>query len=1705
MKLHRNPIAIVGMASIFPEAPNLQTYWENILNKLDCVIDVPPSHWSIAEYYDPEPTTPDKTYCKRGAFMPEVDFDPLEFGLPPNILEVTDTSQLLSLVVARDALIDAGYLNAAEAVRERTGCVLGVGGGQKLVSPLNSRLQYPVWTKVLRSVGIPEADIPPIVEKMKAAYVKWEENSFPGALGNVVSGRIANRFDLGGINTVVDAACASSLSAVNLAIGELVNHRADMMITGGVDTDNSIFMYMCFSKTPAFSRGDNPRPFDVESSGMMVGEGIGMVVLKRLADAERDGDRIYAVIKGIGSSSDGRYKSIYAPRSEGQERALRRAYEDAGFTPDTVGFIEAHGTGTVAGDIAEAQTLVRTFGDFTDRKQQIALGSVKSQIGHTKAAAGAAGLIKAALALHHKVLPPMINIDQPNPKLKLDDSPFYLNIESRPWLPPEGQPRRAGVSAFGFGGTNFHVVLEEYTPEQRAHYRLNHTAQPIVVGGSTPADLMREAEALSAALQAEGAAQKFRELTHNSPDVPLNFARVGVAAASPKEAAEMLRHAVEMIRAKPEAEELSHPKGIFYRRAGMNLEGRVVALFPGQGAQYLEMGRELALNFPEVREAYRSLDALFKRDQAQPLSEVVFPTPAFDEPGKQAQAAALQRTEYVQPAVGAFSAGLWRVLVRSGFRADFLAGHSFGELSALWAGGALSDDDYFMLVRARGKAMAPPADTNFDAGTMYAVTGTHSQITALPNELLSYAGVTVANHNSPTQAVIAGPARAAGEAAKMLTGKGYKAVQLAVSAAFHTPLVGHAQVPFAAAVRSATFRVASAPVYSNASGGAYPADPAAMKQILADHILQSVQFQRQVENIHAAGGYLFVEVGPRSILSNLVKDILGDKPHRVVALNGSRQKDSDRQFREAIAHLRVLGVKIGAVDPYQMPTPEPPKKKKSMTVKLGGTNYISDKTRKGFEDALNDGWKISLSAAPAKVTPQTQPAAPAKLEIPAPKEAQHNPMTASPALSVAPVNQAKPAALPAPMPIAPAIVGSSAGAPDLMSVLERGLSAFEGQQREMTRLHEQYLKHQSEAFNLLFQLVQGQTALASGNPAPGAMEAISSSIALFREHQAETLRAHEQYIARQGEQLGAYVEIIKAGYGAVASALTHGSLSVAPVSEKPRPVAQPAVAPVVAVPTPAPVKPVVMVAAPPPAPVAAPAPVAVPAPQPAPVMAAPVPVQPVTPPPTAPAPVNGTLAKALTEALLNVVSEKTGYPVETLELGMDVEADLGIDSIKRVEILGAMRDQFPELPQMKPEELAELRTLGQIVDYMNAHLGGKSAAPEAAPAAPPPAPVIAPPAPVATAPVMATPSAPVAPVAAPAPAPVNGTLAKALTEALLNVVSEKTGYPVETLELGMDVEADLGIDSIKRVEILGAMRDQFPELPQMKPEELAELRTLGQIVDYMNAHLSGSASPVLVPSAPGATMETRPNGQRGDHGITRAEVRLRYLPAPDQMTFGPNPGSVCVVVEEGTALTTQLVESLGTLGWRVVTLAMPENLVPNRAALPVGVTRITLSDTSESSLQGALNSAAQYGPISGFIHLNPTATPANGLFADAENAIIKAVFLLAKHLKAPLTESAKQGRSLFFTVARLDGMFGLAANGNFGAVAGGLSGLVKTLNLEWGGVFCRALDLAPDLSAAESAARIMTEVHDPNRLLVEVAYGAQGRVTLAAEVFEVAG
>jgi acyl transferase domain-containing protein len=491
-----------------------------------------------------------------------------------------------------------------------------------------------------------------------------------------------------------------------------------------------------------------------------------------------------------------------------------------------------------------------------------------------------------------------------------------VNTELQPWTKYADGARRAGVSAFGFGGTNFHVVLEEYAAEPRAAYRLQRVAQPVIIFADTPAELLAASEVTLGRLTGSEAAAAYGELTRRSRAEPISAqaARLGFVADSLEEAVQLLKTALPILKKQPEAKTWEHPRGIYYRQQGLETTGKIAALFPGQGSQYLNMGREIALNFPPLRQVYEQMDAHFLQAGMQPLSEVVFPVPAFEAATLAAQEEALRATDYAQAAIGVTSAGLFRILAQAGFRPDFTAGHSFGELSALWAAGVLDDQDFLTLVKARGQAMVPPADHSFDAGSMLAVQG---ELTDIEREVAALPEITIANQNSPKQVALAGPTAAIRSAHPLLESKGFKVTQLNVAAAFHTPLVSHASAPFAAAVKQVPFHPARLPVYSNTTGQPYPADAEAAKAVLANHILHPVIFKTQVEHLYAAGARVFVEVGPRRVITNLVADILAGQPHVAVALNSSREKPGDRQFRDAAVQLKVAGVPLSDIDPYQ--------------------------------------------------------------------------------------------------------------------------------------------------------------------------------------------------------------------------------------------------------------------------------------------------------------------------------------------------------------------------------------------------------------------------------------------------------------------------------------------------------------------------------------------------------------------------------------------------------------------------------------------------------------------------------------------------------------------------------------------------------------------------------------------------------------------
>lgn len=1721
------PIAIIGMAGIFPEAKNLEKYWANILDELDCIREVPLSRWNSKEYYDPDPTKADATYSKWGGFIPDISFDPMEFGLPPNLLEVTDVSQLLGLVVARDALLDACYPEKGQEILDRTGVILGmVGMSSKIMQSLISRLQYPIWEKVLRSSSVPESEIPEIIEKMKLAYISWNENAFPGSIGNVVAGRIANRLDLGGTNCIVDAACGSSLAAVNMAVNELALGKADMMITGGVDTDNSILTYLCFSKTPAFSKGDHLRAFSEDSDGMLVGEGIGMLVLKRLADAEEDGDRIYAVIRGIGNSSDGNFKSIYAPRASGQAKAIRRAYQNAGYEPDTVGLIEAHGTGTMAGDPAEFEGLQEVFSAYDLPAQSIALGSVKSQIGHTKAAAGAASLIKASLALYQKVLPATINVSKPNPAFNMESSFFYLNTETRPWFTKaDGSPRRAGVSSFGFGGTNFHIAVEEYSGTSQEFTRIHPSSYMVLLSASSMENLKREIQKTLEALNDEAAEQYLDQIDRQSCQgtISIKDARIGFLTNSVEDAIEKLRECQSLIESNQGQQSWSTPKGIYFRESGMDTQGKTVALFPGQGSQYVNMGKDLAIQFPLFREVFEKIDQQFNEDGREFLTKNVFPIPVFSEEEKKAQEKQITATENAQPAIGAFSMGLFQLLTKAGFNADYFAGHSFGELTALWAGGVLEDDAYLRLIIARGKAMGTPSSSQTENGTMIAVKGERKRIEEILKDI---PGVKIANYNSPGQVVAAGSSADIETARKALEKAGLSVYQLNVSAAFHTDLVGHAREPFADAIKKEQFKKPVGKVYSNSTAESYPDAPEHITDILCDHILNSVRFQEEIENIYKEGGRVFVEIGPKNILSNLVKEILAGKTYELITLNPNQRGDSDLQYRQAVLQMKIIGLKLGEVDPYRSIHEPVISAQSKVAVKLNGGSYISETTRTKFEEALKQQAKKKGDGGNQKIQGGTL-----RSVLEGEGQIQQPPRN--------PANLKTP------------IVVQAASDPAIANEAAVLIHKLQEHQKEILKVHEVFLQNDSTSITALQDITrQGISMLSEQDMRSGrqhdenAFSVIEEQAKCISDQHAATSSAHEAYLHSQTTFIQQYTQLIHELLKHDRSGADFGVCDV--IDRTPEELkdsreqvaidqfersfnheAEPSIEKetgqagyetgkltdefleIVSEKTGYPVdmlelsmdmeadlgidsiKRVEILGA----------------------MQTQFPDLPTiqadelvnlrtleqvvgafvktkvsisTPSTTSAAKMDFAATETnvdmssrassaqIQDAFLEIVSEKTGYPVDMLEMSMDMEADLGIDSIKRVEILGSAQEKFPQFGMIDADRLVELRTLEQVVaEFVNNGATNQITAERSEPEQ------------------MTQPAAEEREQANAQVVP------QEYQTVFLEIVSEKTGYPVDMLETSMDMEADLGIDSIKKVEILGAMQEKYPQMNSISAEELIELRTLEQIISSLKSEGTAGAGDKNEPEP----VDEEGSAQAEKKYIPAAHaVTVQRIPKPDRIEL-TIPASSMALISGGTVENTRaLADRFIQKGMKVGVIHFGKN-GKEPAFQSSEITEYTLETISEGSVSALMDTIQKTEPhLAFYVHLEPhraiTDSSQRIEFTNQSENSLKAVFLIARHLKALFNQTQQTTRPAFLTVTQMDGQFGLNGCNSSDPLPGGFAGLTKSLRLEWDDIFCRALDFDPTIASQVMAEKIIDEIYDPDYRLCEIGYTPDDRYTI---------
>jgi acyl transferase domain-containing protein/NAD(P)-dependent dehydrogenase (short-subunit alcohol dehydrogenase family) len=1623
-------IAIVGIGTLLPKADGPDAYWHNILHQVRTIGPVPPKRWDPELYFDPDRKTRDKVYSRWGGFLDEVPFDPMRYGIPPKSMKSIDPMQLLTLEVAQRTLADAGY-GDGQFDRENTSIILGAGGG---LGDLG--LQYGVRAELPRFVENPD---PRVWERLP----EWTEESFAGTLLNVAAGRVANRMDFGGVNFTVDAACGSSLAAITLAVQELETGRSNVVLAGGIDTVQSPFGFLCFSKTQALSPDGDPRTFDQSANGIAISEGLAVVALKRLADAERDGDRIYAVIKACAGSSDGKALGLTAPRPDGQIRALHRAYAKAGFSPATLELFEAHGTGTPVGDRAEAETVTRALQAEHAAPKSVVLGSVKTLIGHTKASAGVAGLIKIALSLYHRVQPAHYGVKAPIAPLAGDAAPACLLQAPRPWVAHPEHPRRAGVSAFGFGGTNFHAVLEEYTGfgggggEAAAGHR-HWPVELMLFRARDAADLQQQIDRLLPSLVAPG------RLDLSS----LSFALAREAA---RRGEQPLSLALVASQFKSFATDLQNvrahlvdgtalPPGLRLNRQTVVRQEGLAFLFPGQGAQYPQMGREVALYCEELRQSLEQADRVLQGRLPRRLSQYILPPAAFDAATEQAQAAALTDTRVAQPAIGAVALGYLALAERLGLDARATAGHSYGEYVALCAAGALEREDCLQLSAVRGAAMADAARLTAP-GSMAAVQAARAAVEAA---IAGLDGVQVANHNAPQQTVISGAVDAVATALERLGTAGHRVVKLPVSGAFHTPLVAPARAPLSAAIAATTFRTPRRAVYSNRSGAAYPADPATLKAELDEHLLSSVEFVREITALYEAGCRTFIELGPKSLCTNMAKAILeGRDGVLCVALDG--QGGGLKGLLLGLAELWTQGV---AFDPLRLfdgrrldrldlaqlarAAAVAPLPAHTWMISGGCARPLDDPQRRtGRLPALTQRDVESARAAAAAEKAQAAPAAPLAAPAPAATAASATPAAGSaaplwngPALAayqqtmqqflalqervmqqafgLAPATAAMPLpAVPSVATVAPpptaAMVPVSLAAPAPAAALPSTPPATTVATAVAPPAQVRVVPPRPSPTptidwrQTLLDLVAERTGYP---PDMLALDAdLEADLGVDSIKRVEILGALQKALPGEaGSAVQAQMErftqarslqAILDTLAELTSSLPQGGREAGREGRAQQGTGLSDTTATSAAPTPSP------------APAGHPLPLA---------------------------------GEGIKNLLLDLVAERTGYPPEMLALDADLEADLGVDSIKRVEILGALQKALPGdaggAVKAQMERFTQARSLQAILDTLaeltsSLPQGGREAGREGR----------------AqhgtglsdTTATSATPTPSPAPAGHPLPLAGEG-----INTLLLDLVAERTGYPPEMLALDADLEADLGVDSIKRVEILGALQKALPadagEAVKAQMERFTQARSLQAILDA----LAGIAKPEA-----SVVTRTVPTSAAPPSEAPSPAPTPRYVLHPVPAPLPPTPKTL-----EGT----------------VLLLGGPASVQePLSAALKArGLQPLSLPTEDARALRATLEQAASArSPITGLLHLSGLEFGEPADLGDWRTGYHVHLLTLLHALQALGPAAA----SLRLRVAsRLGGSFGRASIGHGPVLAGGLNGMLNCLRHEYPQMSARAVD-----------------------------------------------
>ncbi|MBA3994752.1 MAG: hypothetical protein C0469_14635, partial [Cyanobacteria bacterium DS2.3.42] len=920
----QEPIAIVGMSCLFPMAPGLASFFGNILAGKDCLREPNEQEWETIKYQNPSGSDFKKIYCVRGGFVSELaDFDPLKYGVMPRAVHGADPDQFLALRVAVEAMADAGYDNLPTAI-DKGEVILGrtSAPGQGAMTMIQQGQTVDQMLALVQTLHpeISHDDIRHLSELLHGSLPPTNSDTVPGVMPNLLAGRIAQRLGFKGRNLLLDAACASSLIAVETAVHDLRSGACDVALAGGIHINSFACFYQMFCALTALSPKQDIRPFDQAADGTILGEGIGAVVLKRYSEALENNDRIYAIIRGVGSSSDGHGTSLLAPSHEGESLAIQRAFEDAGVSPLSIGLIEAHGTGTPAGDAAELQAVGETYGADTNSSGWIALGSVKSMIGHTQAASGMAGLIKAALSLYHRVLPPTLNVVNESKSADWAKHPCRISTTTRPWIHPKVhpsveqaddtglqttvEPRRAAVSAFGFGGVNAHVVLEEHDDKdesKRPALIKEWETELVVFSGDTNQELLSKIDRTVQLLDINSGRKLRPNLTLR--DIAFTLAKDSAKAIRLAIVAKSIDDLMAKIiwvgeRISQNIEKTGQiTDDIFISGKESISTGKLSYVLPGLGAAYPNMLKDLCMHFPDVRMAFDYIDQMsltysHADRQTKPFSELfhilpstkLFGIPKPGRPGPQTSAALLASMDSAVVTVLLAEWSLYQLLKNLGVEPSSIVGVSTGEFAALLINGAADVLEtapvFYRLSTGVANAVSIAELAKLRS---IKVTGDWTVIEPLLKELphTVYLGADL----SPKQMLLSGTVEAITAAKKAIEAAGFEVLPLPIAIPYHTPLVEGKVDAGDEAVQAVTVSKPKITTWACSLIDKYPDDTEAIRKITTELFTRPIHFKKTIEAMHADGTRIFVEVGPRGGMTPVIDEVLAGKEYVAIASN----------------------------------------------------------------------------------------------------------------------------------------------------------------------------------------------------------------------------------------------------------------------------------------------------------------------------------------------------------------------------------------------------------------------------------------------------------------------------------------------------------------------------------------------------------------------------------------------------------------------------------------------------------------------------------------------------------------------------------------------------------------------------------------------------------------------------------------------------